>query len=685
MLKSIVIALIATAILLLFIVSAFMSEILRTVIVWLEPKLHIILLSLAIAIAICAATLKQLNKTESSKNTEKHNKRIKFFLGSISKVKHWFDRISCACKIERYRQKLRLVFAALLPALAVIAFTLPLFQTWTTGNTNDFNSFGGLIPSMDSGCYYIGAEHLLFTGELDSWNYRRPINSSLLAVRLALAKHDFRTAMLIQAVLLGLSCYLATKTFTMDFGAIPGLAFFGILIALGRTYAATTMSESLGLTFGALAFAVMWYGLRKQRDWMIASGFILLMSGLSARIGAIIILPCLLVWACFALRRTKTARYVVAGFIISAIVIGFFLNLMVFKLNGGGDISQFQGGSALTLYGFAVGGKGWRQASNDFPETRLMDDATRNAFVYRKTFELIKNEPSRFIMSVAKGSAISLMEFSVHITERISGILPYATPIKGQLTSNLLVRLIAMMLLFILVCVGIVRFFLINRRDLRVSFIMSGLLGNILSVPLVFPDGFLRVFAVTFPFFAATISVGITLWYSSLRHRLTYAENNHKVFIPLALGMVLIIAALFGPNIVRQFAYIPFPKIPPYESDKPSIVAYVGPGSTYLDILHSSSLTKTFAPKINECDFKASLDNITDPNLDEFKHIYQNISAPAVLLYVYDLKSEKEVSIWAPPGVIGEEWNYVQFNVQRMPAPSNFLKVIDYSVISPDS
>ncbi len=650
--KLIITLFLSSLIVCLFIIFAFKSETLRVMICLLETKLHIILLVITIVIALL------LN--------------IQIIRGKIINK----DRIKNIIK------KYRIAFDSLLLALAIIVFTLPLFQTWSTGNVNGGNSLGGILPYSDCGYYYIGAEHLLHTGTLDSWNHRRPINSCLLATRLALVKHDFRSAMIIEAILIGLSCYLATKAFSMSLGSLSGLTFFTVLYGLNRVNVAVIMSENLGLIFGSLAFAIMWYGVCKNKMWIIALGIIPLVSGLSARLGAIIVLPCLLIWAFIVFKDKRITRYISVGLIMLAMIVGFMFNFAIFKINGGERISQFQGGTALTLYGFASGGKGWRQAQRDFPEISYMDDVSMNDFVYKKTFDIIKNNPFGFFMTIIRLSAISFIGFAIQFMEMITGILPYATPIRGYLDFYLVSRLIIMLLILAIILIGFIRFFVVNRRNTKASFILAGLIGNILSIPLIFPDGFIRVFAVTFPFFAGMISIGITKWNLSIEDKIEDVVDNYRILIPTTISVILIFSAMFGPLIVRQFGQKQIPDISLYNNENNHVIARIGPGISYLDIYPESSSVRTFAPKINERDFKANLANELHPEFSKLlEPMYENINAPTTLMFVYDLLSKKGVFILTPLGFVGSEWNYIIFDVKKVFGTNDLFTMLTYKII----
>ena len=101
-------------------------------------------------------------------------------------------------------------------------------------------------------------------------------------------------------------------------------------------------------------------------------------------------------------------------------------------------------------------------------------------------------------------------------------------------------------------------------------------------------------------------------------------------------------------------------------------------------IIMLSSSVKTFAPKINERDFKANLANELHPEFSKLlEPMYENINAPITLMFVYDLLSKKGVFILTPLGFVGNERNYVHFNIQEIPEANELFKMIDHDIISP--
>ena len=99
-------------------------------------------------------------------------------------------------------------------------------------------------------------------GSLDSWNCRRPLNALLLAVRLSIMGDDLRGALILQAALLGFSCFLLAWTLAKDYGLGPSMLIFSILYSISWEFIPSTQSEALGITLGSLATTILWSAAR---------------------------------------------------------------------------------------------------------------------------------------------------------------------------------------------------------------------------------------------------------------------------------------------------------------------------------------------------------------------------------------------------------------------------------------
>ena len=656
-LKILCVILVSIVIFSLFVIISFVSPTFRDFIVWFEPKVQGFLFGIAI-LAIAYALFKHQNKILNSPN-----------------------------KVKEYCKKLQFVLRILLPSLSLVLFTLPLFRSWTDVNINNQNNFaiGGLIPYSDSAYYYAGTQRLIIDGRLDSCNQRRPFNASLFSVRLALAKHDFRIAMIFQSVLLGLAFYWTVKIITKDIGIPTGLIFSTLLFAYGRMYVSTTMTESLGFTFGALSFAVMWNGLSKQNHWLVMVGLSLLTLALGVRAGAMLILPCILIWAIITFKKTKLTRIGIAVIGIFAILSGFLITALVVKLYGG-SVVQTHGDLSYFLYGLANGNGnvGWRQIGYDYPYL-FSGDYDKDyivQFTYEKAIEKIKENPFNLIIGIGQSFVSSLIKFVIHIAELTFGIVPYNSPIRVPLDPYLPIKLGISILFILIVYVGLIRFMWVNRRDRRSSFIMLGLLGTIMSLPIIYPYIYIRVLSSTFPFIALSLSFGITCWYSPLKEKPIYNSEKNTSLAPLVMGLCLTLTAIVGPAIVRHFDGIKLIGNPSPINEGRSVISWLGPGSPYLDILPSSSSVKTFAPVVKECDLKANTSNLQD---DKDSKILQNINAPATLVLVHDPNSTEFMYLLGPSEIIGKTWRLIRFYIEPIQNSNSFFRILRFEYVNQDT
>jgi hypothetical protein len=281
------------------------------------------------------------------------------------------------------------------------AFCVPLFAAWHTGVW--WGMIGGGVPYSDPHIYFGGAERLLFLGDLDAYNSRRPLNAMFLAVRLAVTHLDLRLALLLGALAMGAATWLAVRAVARDLGAVAGLALFVGIFGFARVYGPTPMTEPLGVTFGALALAALWTAVTTRNRWAAVGGILLLTLALDARSG-VVILPMLLpLWLARHLRRSGRYDWRLLGACAAAVVVGTSMNYAA--LAGlGGDTDNVMGNGGFLVYGMAKGlpswdllHPAWHAILNDHPETWQMTDADRNRFVNARAREEVRAHPGRFL------------------------------------------------------------------------------------------------------------------------------------------------------------------------------------------------------------------------------------------------------------------------------------------------
>ena len=85
-------------------------------------------------------------------------------------------------------------------------------------------------------------------------------------------------------------------------GVGSGIFMLLCLFMFYRRYIGTTLTEHLGITFGCLAFCLIWRGAVAARLGPVLVGLFFLSLGLNARAGAFLILPAIACWAAWDLR-----------------------------------------------------------------------------------------------------------------------------------------------------------------------------------------------------------------------------------------------------------------------------------------------------------------------------------------------------------------------------------------------
>jgi hypothetical protein len=289
---------------------------------------------------------------------------------------------------------------------SVTACLVPVFAAWETGR-QPF-AVAGVLPFSDASLNYGGAQRLLFLGAADEWAARRPMNPAFLAVRLAVTGLDLRKALLIGGVLLGIACFLAASVVARDLGAAAGIAVFAGIYGFAFPTSGMTMSEGLGVTFGALALAALWVAARDGSLALGLGGLALLTVGQGVRSGMILVLPALVLW--LARRHRPDGAWLswrALGMSVVAVVVGGLVSLGA-ALAVNAEVKSVNGDGGYLLYGLANGRSAWNQARGnwdlifaDHPEITTFDEAERNRFINEKAIAAVARRPVTFAKTLA--------------------------------------------------------------------------------------------------------------------------------------------------------------------------------------------------------------------------------------------------------------------------------------------
>jgi len=294
-------------------------------------------------------------------------------------------------------------------AVSVSCFMTTLVTTWRTSRGLSV-AIGGVVPWSDASLYFGGAERLLFFGHLDAYNSRHPLNALFLADRLAVTNLNLRTALLLQAILLGVASYLAARAVARDLGVAAGIAVFAAILAFGQFFVATTMTEALGLVVGVLAFSTLWHSVRVRGSGLALAGLGLLAVALAVRDGPLPVLVVLIVWFARYLRQAGGLNWRFLGVASAVGIAGLALNYAVVPVFGGYS-NNVNGNSSFLLYGMARGYPGWQQSHPswnqvffDYPHLKSLSDPAANQFVQRQARDEVLAHPLRFTGALARST-----------------------------------------------------------------------------------------------------------------------------------------------------------------------------------------------------------------------------------------------------------------------------------------
>jgi len=395
------------------------------------------------------------------------------------------------------RAKLSLLLGVSAIALPVI----PLSVTWA-GLHPYYSHIGGVVPWSDAAGYYVGAESLLHTGNLDTWSQRRPLNAILLAVRFVLSGEDFRGAMVIQAGLFGLSALAASWVVAKSYGIRVGIALYALLFAFAALYLPTTLSEALGITLGCVAFTALWIAVERKSLFVYVLGLFFLAVAFSARPGAMLTLVTLIVAAGRIFRQERPLGITAIGVAVGTVAAALAINRILLHLYGDGTGASFSNFSTV-LYGLVVGGKGWTQVYADFPILGTLPESAAAKFIYQQAWERFTSAPWLAVKAVAVGMVVEPLRYLAQMARLL--FLGSDGDLK---VPAVLVALVALPLALV-VGMGLIRWMKSERSPELAALFGYFWLGFWLSLPFFYMDGGIRSVAATHPLAAATIVLAL--------------------------------------------------------------------------------------------------------------------------------------------------------------------------------
>lgn len=378
----------------------------------------------------------------------------------------------------------KIVGMGLFLSLIIFAVAYLLFL-WKSSVSID-DAIASYFQFSDAGGYWNCANTLLGDGKLTEWCTRRPIYPSFLAgINLLGARYVFCT-LLLQACIASVALFVFARRVSIQFSVTAAVACAAALLVYDTHYLMMlTMTENAGVIFGCVGFALLLKAAENRSLSWIMAGMVVVSIALCARAGAFFVLPCLVMWAgvMALLSRQSVWRWAIAACVTG--LAGFILSAALVLASGRIPADVF-GNFSYTLYGLAVGGKGWGQTLIDHPELIRLPDVVMSRKVYELAWKAFMAHPMLFVHGLEKN-------FSLFMT---SGTYGYEILGSWALYAKILWWLAWIPLL---------------KNFRNPTYLLVGLssIGIAASAPLLLMDGGPRIFAATIPIDTLQIGIGL--------------------------------------------------------------------------------------------------------------------------------------------------------------------------------
>jgi len=477
--------------------------------------------------------------------------------------------------------------------LILSLFALGLSGLWASGKTEP-QVISGLLPTVDAGEYYYNALRLLNGSPFSDFSSRRPLFSAFLSSLLWITNKNLQISIALMVLFSGLCSYLATMNIRDRFGPIVAALFLLMLFLFYRRFGGQVMSENLGFLLGILSFSLLLLGIANKRTLIIYLSLFLLSYALNARAGPFFILPFFIFGIAFYVIGNKNVwRAICLSFV--AILTGFFLNLILFKIVGSPTGAPFANFS-YTLYGLSQGGTGWPSIMTDHPEILSLNESELSKRIYEFAFLAIKANPWNFII----GCLRQYVYFFNFIKSNVS-VFSYAV---GE---NVFVYNLTQISLYLFSVIGLY-FTYMNRKQPFFLILLLALLGILLSVPFLISDTTnMRAFAATIPFLIFFPAIGMY----ELIQKIPVVSNlikfkpviNNNAFSTISVSITMVMLTFLPVFLFPFFKPLVIPKIncPTGQTE----IAVDLKSGTYVKVFPNSDFFLDWMPNFHETRFKS--------------------------------------------------------------------------------
>lgn len=506
--------------------------------------------------------------------------------------------------------------------LLCLLFAAPLYWLWRSGRY-DTSVIAGMLPIGDPLQYYGDALRLQYGYRFSMFSSQRPLFIGFLSLILALTFDNLQLTLIVFLILVILSMFFLLGELKKAFGVTASATVIIILYYCykGHGYIGRTLTEQLGLLFGALALALFLKGIRLREDRFFLLGLLVLTLGLNARAGAFIVLPALIIWKS---TFTPNARFSIRKFMLFSGIslLGFMLNLLVLKAVANSQRIPFDD-FGETLYGLVTGYRGWSALYVDHPGIYGLQ-------AWPLIVESLRQHPGLFLVGIIR----AYLDF---FTPQTMFQFLYFSPDNQTITSY-----------FLFACgvAGVLR--TIRRSDVYKPFILMSNLGILLSVPFAPPsDEGIRALTATMPFFALLPAMAFSM---KSVNRDDSAAQRIETIILTSFTWITLVSVIGGPMLVR-FSGSPPPPVSRITcpSEMTPISIHVSSGS-FVRLVSNDWGSYSFLPNLRVKDVRLAIKNNPFDYFNKGSTLLRNLQAGNTILVGFNIytltQNADEPLIW---------------------------------------
>jgi hypothetical protein len=502
--------------------------------------------------------------------------------------------LACYCLAFRSSGP-RLTLIAL--TLTMLLFALTVSFGWNSGYT-DTGMIGGLLPYKDAKNYYFGASQILNGLPIHAGiqAVRRPQFPGLMAALLWLAGGNLKIVLALLAQLTAVSLYFSARVVRDSFGPWAAGLFAAWMYFYIQPRIGYSVSEVGGFLLGCWAFSILWAAAGRGKWAGLTLGLATLMAAISARAGAYLIFPALIVWAGWAFRGARRFSTRAASMLTGIVVVLYALENQVFSALLDVDLTDQWGSFAYAMYGQVHGGTGWHSAIDAL-------QSRQGSVVMASALHFFLTHPLSFFIAVAK----SYRDFFLPGPFTI-----FSYGVEGEpvwLTYALWAATMGLLIL------GLIRSFA-NRRSNLPSLALACFVGICLSIPFLPPiDSGARFHAGSMAFFFIVPAAALSRSKDWLGVQADSEEGRRRgILLPSASAAALLILMLIAPVLIYRLSPRPSPAAPVCASSLNPFVLKAFP-QAYVDVVPAASSRCGLAPEVCLADLDA---HATDKNNDDF-------------------------------------------------------------------